>query len=391
MSPGLRLVRDLVAAGVALGWLQRALSAVIHLPRIPDVRNSFYDGQPEGSLTVVVPARDEGANIEATLRSLLAQEFERLQIVAVDDRSEDETGTIMDRIAAEAPERLKVIHIKELPAGWVGKTHAMAKAAEASASDWLLFTDGDVVFAPDALRRAMVCAEKTATDHIVLTPTMEIRKWDEGVILGFFQAVSLWVGRPWRIPDAKAKHDYAGMGAFNMVRREAYDTIGGFSALRMEVLEDVRLGILIKRAGFRQRMVFGRDLVRVHWATGAQGILNVVMKNMFAVFRFQPALLLLGCAAMLLFCVAPAGWLFAGGALKYAGLITAAAVALTYRAYGRYSGISAWYGLLFPIAGLVMVFALLRSTWVTWRQGGVRWRGTFYTLAELRRNVGPFL
>jgi len=153
----------------------------------------------------------------------------------------------------------------------------------------------------------------------------------------------------------------------------------------------VRLGILIKRAGFRQRMVFGRDLVRVHWATGAQGILNVVMKNMFAVFRFQPALLLLGCAAMLLFCVAPAGWLFAGGALKYAGLITAAAVALTYRAYGRYSGISAWYGLLFPIAGLVMVFALLWSTWVTWRQGGVRWRGTFYTLAELRRNVGPFL
>ena len=126
MSPGLRLVRDLVAAGVALGWLQRALSAVIHLPRIPDVRNSFYDGQPEGSLTVVVPARDEGANIEATLRSLLAQELERLQIVAVDDRSEDETGTIMDRIAAEAPERLKVIHIKELPAGWVGKTHAMA-------------------------------------------------------------------------------------------------------------------------------------------------------------------------------------------------------------------------------------------------------------------------
>ncbi|HEY0307344.1 MAG TPA: glycosyltransferase family 2 protein [Acidobacteriaceae bacterium] len=407
MNAGLRLTCDLVAAGVALGWLQRALSAMIHLPRIPDVRLPEYDAQPMGSLTVVVPARDEGANIEATLRSLLAQDLERLQIVAVNDRSTDATGVLMEQLASEQREsesdsqrasegqeqrpRLKVIHVTELPAGWVGKTHAMARAAEASESDWLLFTDGDVVFAPDALRRALVCAEKTRTDHIVLTPTMEIRQWDEGVILGYFQAVSLWVGRPWRIPDPKAKHDYAGMGAFNMVRREAYDRIGGFTALRMEVLEDVRLGILLKRAGFTQRMVFGRDLVRIHWATGAKGLLSVVMKNMFAVFRFQPVLLLLGCVAMLLFCVAPVVWLFAGGAMQWAGVITAAAVALTYRAYGRYSGISAWYGLLFPVAALMMVFALLRSTWVTWRQGGVRWRGTFYTLAELRRNVGPFL
>jgi len=390
MSPGLGMLRDLVAAGVALLWLQRALTALIHLPRIPDVRQPEYDAQPQGSLTVVVPARDEGANIEATLRSLLAQDLERLQIVAVDDRSADDTGSIMDRLAQGQP-RLKVIHIAELPAGWVGKTHAMVQGAQASESGWLLFTDGDVVFAPDALRRALVCAEKTFTDHIVLTPTMELRQWDEGVILGFFQAVSLMVARPWRIPDPAAKHDCAGMGAFNMVRRSAYDSIGGFTALRMEVLEDVRLGILLKRAGFSQRMVFGRGLVRIHWATGARGLLRVIMKNMFAVFRFQPALLLAGCAAMLLFCVAPAGWLVAGGALRYAGLITAAAVALTYRAYGRYSGISAWYGLLFPVAGVVMVFAMLRSAWLTWRQGGVRWRGTFYTLAELRRHVGPFL
>ena len=409
MSPGVKLLRDLFAAGVALLWLQRALALLIKLPGIPDVREARYDAAPAGSLTVVVPARDEAAHIEETLRSLLAQEscadgetlavarknrneIPQLQIIAVNDRSVDETGAIMERLAAESSGRLKVIHITELPAGWVGKPHAMATAAATAATDWLLFTDADVVFAPDALRRALVCAELTKpTDHMVVAPTMVQRRWDEGIVLGFFQAASLWSARPWKIPDPKAKHDTIGVGAFNMVRREAYEAVGGFTALRMEVLEDVRLGILLKRAGYTQRMVFGPGLVRVHWASGVNGLLRVMTKNMFSLFRFNPWLLLAGCAAMFVGFVMPFAWLFEGGALRCAGWITAMAIVLIYRAYGRVSGFSAWYAVLFPVGALVMIVALLRSMVVTLAQGGVSWRGTFYTLAELRKNAGPFL
>lgn len=384
MSPGFRLLRDLLAAGIALAWLQRAISLLIHLPRIPDVRDALYDKQTAASLTVIVPARDEAANIEATLRSLLAQDLEDLQIIAVNDRSVDETGAIMQRLAAENPARLSVLHITELPAGWVGKQHAMAVAAAQAETDWLLFTDGDVVFAPDVLRRAVVCAEKTKTDHMVVAPTMQQRNWDEGIVLGFFMAASMWGARPWKIADPRAKRETIGVGAFNMVRREAYESIGGFAALPMEILEDVRLGILLKRAGFQQRMVFGPGLVRVHWASGVSGLLRAMTKNMFALFRYRPALLLLGCAGMFLLFVAPFGWIFAGGALRYAGAITAAAIVLIYRAYGRISRISAWYVLAFPVGALLMIFTLLRSMVVTWRQGGVLWRGTLYTLEELR-------
>ncbi|HXB61851.1 MAG TPA: glycosyltransferase [Acidobacteriaceae bacterium] len=395
MTPGLRLLRDLAAAGIALAWLQRAISLLIHLPGIPDVRDALYDKQPAASLTVIVPARDEAAHIEATLRSLLAQEMQALQIVAVNDRSVDETGAIMERLAAENPERLHVLHITELPAGWVGKPHAMAMAAAQAETDWLLFTDADVVFAPDVLRRAVVCAEKTKSGHLVVAPTMVMNRWDEGIVLGFFQAASLWSARPWKIPDAKAKRDSIGVGAFNMVRREAYEAVGGFTALRMEVLEDVYLGIRLKRAGYTQRMVFGPGMVRVHWASGVNGLLRVMTKNMFSLFRFKPWLLLLGCAAMFVGFVLPFSWIFIGGmgagsALRYAGVITAAAIVLIYRAYGRISGFSAWYAPLFPVGALLMIVALLRSMVMTWRQGGVLWRGTLYTLEELRKNAGEF-
>lgn len=387
MSPGLRLVCNLAAAAIALAWLQRAISLLIHLPGIPDVREAGFDAETAASLTVVVPARDEAAHIEATLRSLLAQDLENLQIIAVNDRSTDETGAIMTRLAVENPRRLRVLHITELPAGWVGKPHAMAMAAAACETDWLLFTDADVVFAPDVLRRAIVCAEKTKTDHLVVAPTMLQRRWDEGIVLGFFQAASLWSARPWKIPDARAKRDTIGVGAFNMVRRDAYEAVGGFTSLRMEVLEDIQLGMRLKRAGYTQRMVFGPGMVQVHWASGVNGLLRVMTKNMFSLFRFNPWLLVMGCAAMLIGFVLPFSWIFSTGAVRYAGWITVLAIVLIYRAYGRISGFSAWYAVLFPVGALLMIVALLRSMVVTWRQGGVLWRGTFYSLEELRKNA----
>jgi hypothetical protein len=201
---------------------------------------------------------------------------------------------------------------------------------------------------------------------------------------------ALWAARPWKVSDPKALGDAIGIGAFNMLRATAYERVGGFEALRMEIVEDLGLARRVKLAGLAQRFVYARDLVNVHWARGADGIVKVITKNMFAMFRFRVGLVLTGCAWLTLFCVLPFAavwwWAFAAPA----GLAIAA-MFLMYRLVGARWGLSAWNALLAPFAASLLIYALLRSTAVTLAQGGVVWRGTFYSLAELRRHATPML
>ena len=373
---------------VALIWVYKLAEAAIGLPKIADLLEARYDGTPAGSptVTVVVPALNEGAGVGACLRSLLEQDYANLQIVAVDDRSTDATGALMDAMAAGQGERLRVVHVRELPAEWLGKTHAMWLAARETRSDWLLFTDADVLFRADCVRRSLAYAVEQRADHLVTMPTTIIERWDEGTVLGQFQTFGLWGPRPWKIADPKARRDAIGVGAFNMIRRSAYEQVGGFEALRMEVVEDLGLGRRVKRAGLAQRIAFGRGLVRVHWASGALGLVGVMTKNIFAALRFSIALTLVGCGWLTVFCAAPVLGLLVRG-LRLPAAITLVAVVGVYRLYGRITGISAWQALLSPVAALLFVYVLLRSMVTTLRQGGVIWRGTFYPLKKLRRYV----
>lgn len=384
------LAAQLIAWLVALIWIQKVIAAVIGLPRVPNLVLPEYNLSPEGnpSLTVIVPARNEAADIAATLHSLFAQDYPNIQIIAVDDRSTDATGSIIDTIAAQHPDRLRALHITELPSGWLGKTHAMALAARQATTDYLLFTDADVLFHPTAIRLCLASAVATHADHHVTVPTTLIKRFDEAAILGFFQIFSLWGARPWRIPNPKAIHDAIGIGAFNLLLREAYLQIGGFESLRMEIIEDVGLGRRIKRAGLAQRIVFGHGLVSLHWASGVGGLVNVMTKNLWAAFRFYISLAMLGCLWLLIFCVAPAIGICLPQT-RIPAILTLIAIALAYRLLSRHSGISIWYALFYPISALVFVFALLRSIMITLKQGGVIWRGTFYSLAELRKNSAP--
>jgi GT2 family glycosyltransferase len=377
---------------IALSWIYKAVEAAIGLPRIADLLEARYDRFVEGtpSLTVIVPARNEAADIAECLKSLLAQDYSNLQIIAVDDRSTDETGARMDALAEAYPERLHVLRIAELPEDWLGKTHAMAMAASQATSEWLLFTDADVLFRADSLRRSLAYAVASGADHLVTMPTTIIRRWDEGALLGFFQIFGLWAARPWKVADPRARRDAIGVGAFNMIRRSAYEQIGGFEALRMEIVEDLGLGRRVKRAGLAQRIAFGRGLVRVHWASGALGLVRVMTKNIFSAFRFYISLTMVACVWLIVFCAAPVfGLMLAGTRLPAA--LTLAAIAVTYRLYGRISGISAWQAVLSPVAAMLFVYALLRSMMITLRQGGVVWRGTFYSLKTLRRYAAPLL
>jgi glycosyltransferase involved in cell wall biosynthesis len=386
----LHIALQIVAWLIALTWLWKVIAAAFGLPRVPNLLLPQHNISPAGSpsITVIVPARNEAADIAATLHSLLAQDYPNIHIIAVDDRSTDYTGTIMDNIAAKHPEKLRALHIAELPSGWLGKTHAMALAARQAPTDYLLFTDADVLFHPTAIRLALANAVATHADHLVTVPTTIIKRWDEAAILGFFQLFSLWAARPWRIANPDAKRDAIGIGAFSLLRREAYLQIGGFESLRMEIIEDLGLGRRIKHAGLAQRIAFGRGLVSLHWASGVNGLINVMTKNLWAAFRYHISLALLGCLWLFTFCIAPAlGTFFSP--TRVPAIVTLLAVIYAYRLLSRTSNISAWNAFLMPLGALVFVVALIRSALVTMKQGGVIWRGTFYSLAELRKNAAP--
>lgn len=380
---------------LAAAWIWKGITAVFGMRHLPDICAADPGTLPSipasdtPDLTVVVPARDEEAAIESCLRSLLASSGIRLQIIAVNDRSSDRTGSLMDAIASESriadsPHQLEVIHIADLPPGWLGKPHALATAAQRATAPWILFTDGDVVFAPAALSLALRKASALNADHVVLAPTLIFKSAGERSVLGAMQAMALWAVRLWKVSDPRAR-DFIGAGGFNMIRREVYRQIGGFEALRMEILEDLYLGKRVKRARFNQRIVIGRDLVRVRWIDGTFAVIRLVEKNGFAVTRFRTGLHLLACLSFVIdalwpiFAIAFGGWTTVAGLLTYIGFI------LAYHASCRITSVPARYAFLFAPAVLLVAYSFLRSMILALTRGGIVWRGTLYSLAELRR------
>lgn len=385
-----------VSWAIALAWVLRTYDAVHLLPTLPDLTTVDWDAAPAGSptLTVVVPARDEAENIAATLDALLLADYPWVRILVVDDRSTDGTGAIVDAYVAEygerKPGRLAAIHVADLPDGWLGKTFALMVATENSDSDYLLFTDADVLFSPSILRRALVYAQDSKADHLVVMPTMQVRSRGEGIVLGFFQIFGLWASRLWKVEDPKAKSDVVGVGAFNLVRRDALNEIGGWLPQRLVVLEDITLGRRMRAAGMRQRVAFAPGLVLVHWAKGAGGLLRGMTKNLFSAFNFQPLLVLLAWLWIAVFCLLPlVGLVWLPTVLP--ALVVLCCIGASYRVVGEASRIDARYAWLYPLGALALMFAMLRSMVVVWVRRGVVWRGTYYPLRDLRRHNSPFV
>ena len=375
---------------LALIWLSRVVDAVRGVPTIADIARPEWDRTPEATgnrLAVVVPACNEEDSIEQALRRLIALDYPHYQVIAVNDRSSDRTGAIMDAVAASSNGRLKVVHVTELPAGWLGKTHAMWSAARQSDSDWILFTDADVMFRPDGLRRTIAYAEAEPADHVVLLPKIIMKSAGEKMMVGFFQLLFVFGHRPWKVADPKAK-DHIGVGAFNLVRRSVYEQIGTYAALKFEVVDDMKLGKVIKNAGFRQRVVFGDDLIEIRWAKGARGVVNNLTKNFFAVMSFQPWRAVGGSVAMAILNLLPFwGTFFAPGWTRIPYAVTLASMFLLYAGIWRKVEISPWYFLLHPVSTLLFIYTMMRSMIVTLRNGGVEWRGTFYPLEELKKGL----
>jgi glycosyltransferase involved in cell wall biosynthesis len=379
-------------------WLSRLFAAGLNMHTVAEITAPEYDTAPVDAagrvprVSIVVPARNEAEHIEAAMVSLLELDYPDYEVIAVDDRSEDATGVILDRLQGQWRERgnathhrLKVLRVTELPPGWLGKTHAMWRAGKEAMGDWLLFTDADVVFRQGALRRAVVYAERETADHVVLFPTMIMKSAGERMMMAFFQSQFVFAHRPWKVADPKSR-DAIGVGAFNLIRREVYEKIGSYDGLRLAVLDDMMLGEVVKQGGYRQRCVFGRDLLTLRWVFGALGMVRNLTKNVFAILHYDTFFAALAVCGILAVNLGPFIGVWIAHGWAQAGFI-ASLIAITaiYVGMSMRSEISPFYVLLHPIGTLLFTYAIVLSVVLTLARGGVIWRGTLYPLAELRK------
>jgi glycosyltransferase involved in cell wall biosynthesis len=400
-------------AGVilALAWFSRIVDAALGMPSVVDVSRPEWDRNPVSPagnprVSIIVPARNEEESIEQALKSLVALDYDNYEAIAVNDRSTDRTGEIMEEVMGDShpsktalrlrsgqaaggpPSRtLRVIHHRELPAGWLGKTHAMWTAANQATGEWLLFTDGDVLFKPESLRRALAYAESERADHLVLFPEMITKGLGEGMMIAFFQSMFVFGHRPWKVADPTTR-DHMGVGAFNLVRRRVYDAVGTYEALRMEVVDDMKLGKVVKNAGFRQRNVFGGDLISIRWARGAMGVVNNLTKNFFAVLSYQSWRTLISAFGLAFLNLGPfLGVVIAKGWARVPYAVALLSMFAIYVGMSRRSPLSPYYFLLHPVSATLFIYTLLRSMCLTLWNDGIEWRGTKYPLEELRKGM----
>ena len=289
------LAQGLLLGAVLLGfgyWLiasALALRAAWTMPVLRDLRPSDPARWP--SLSVVIPACNEASSIEGTLRSRLTQDYPNLEVVVVEDRSTDATSSIVDRIAAEDP-RLKALHIQELPRGWLGKLHALHRGAEAASGEWLLFTDADVHFAPETLRRAVAYCEERGLDFLTAMPEFTpLGSLLDVPISVFVRNVAM--GAQAREVEDPASRLAVGGGVFNLVRRSAFEKTPGFSYLKLEVADDVSFGQMMKRGGARCSVVNARGMICLRFYESIAEMARGCEKAGFAVIgRFSHARLI---------------------------------------------------------------------------------------------------
>jgi cellulose synthase/poly-beta-1,6-N-acetylglucosamine synthase-like glycosyltransferase len=379
---------------LALAWFSRIVDAAIGMPSVANICKPEWDRNPVAAagnplVSIIVPARNEEEDIEQSLTRLLALDYDNYEVIAVNDRSTDRTGEIMETVGARptAHGRLGVLHHQDLPAGWLGKTHAMWTATNAATGEWLLFTDADVQFKPDSVRRALAYAESEHADHMVVFPQMIMKRPGEFMMIAFFQTMFVFGHRPWKVADPKSR-DHMGVGAFNLIRRSTYEAVGTYEALRMEVLDDMKLGKVVKNAGFAQRNVFGEDLISIRWAHGARGVVENLTKNFFAVLSFQWWRTLISAFGLAFLNLMPflGVWLAHGWErLPYA--VALGSMFLIYLGMSWRSKVPPYYFLLHPVSTMLFIYTLLLSMCHALWNDGIIWRGTRYPLEELRKGM----
>ena len=344
-----------------------------------------FQGDKPPKVSIVVAARNEARKIESALRSVLAQDYPNLEFIFVDDRSTDETGKILDRLATQDA-RVRVVHITELPGHWLGKNHAQHFGAGQSSGELILFTDADVIMEPSIISRAVACLCDKKIDHLAITPHLQM----PGLLLNMFGgAFALFFGlyaKPWKARDPKSPR-HIGIGAFNLVRAEAYRASGGHQAIAMRPDDDMKLGKLLKQHGFKQDLLLSDGLMTVEWYSSLGELIHGLEKNTFAGVEYSLLIVVASSLAQFFVFLWPlVALFFTHGALWWLNLAIIGSLAILYMDNARCHGAKRWHCVGFPVPALLFQYIIWRATLLTLVNDGIDWRGTHYSLQELKAN-----
>lgn len=368
-----------VAAILGIGVLG-TLRDVFAVPALEPLDEFGERGGPAPSVAVVVPARDEEARIHATVTRLLEQRGIELEVIVVDDRSRDRTREIVAAIAARDA-HVRLVHVETLPETWLGKPHACQRGGEATRAEWILFTDGDIALAPDVLARALRLAQRERVEHVVLAPDCPQQTFWAQVLIGAFGIAML---RELSLANRDSSRRKVGIGAFNLVRADAWRAIGGHQSLAYEVVDDLRLGLNLRRAGFRTRGRLALRDVSADWGGTVPRIFAALEKNMFAEMRYSIVL----CSSAALFVAALFAGAVSGPFLGTTAGWCAFAALLSFSIPGSVMAWredrTPWPALFVPLGFPLLAAVMVASMIATLARGGVVWRGRLYPLELLR-------
>ncbi len=386
-------VLHLLLALSCLAWLwgavclRRMLTSVTLLDRVAGADPARWP-----RLSIVVTACDERDTLPGAAATWRALDYPDLQVVLVDDRSRDGTSELADDLARRDP-RLDVVHVEQLPDGWLGKPHAMQRGLDRADGEWILFTDADVHFDPSALRRALLLAERRGLDFLAVLPDIPVQGFLLNAAMATFGRMFSMSQRLWKVSDPSSEA-FVGLGAFNLVRRSALDATAGLPWLAMDTVDDLALGLLMKRSGARCDVAWGGGLVSVAWYESLGAMVVGMEKNTYAMAGCRLSTIVVMVAGVLLLELGPLAALLPGNPGWLQGLAGAALLV------GVVTGLrlAAWFrrpllpALATPVGALLFAWILLRAAVLGARRGGIRWRGTFYPVEALRagRRVRPF-
>lgn len=363
----------------AFFYINYGLSKLWLMADIPPLENG-----PVPKVSVIIPALNEADTIGPAIASVLALDYRNLEIIAVNDRSTDNTGEILDQISQRHP-TLQVIHINTLPAGWLGKNHAQMQGASKATGDYLLFTDADILFETSTIKRAIRHVLTNRLDHLCMLFEARVKSGLLASMMAEFAGGLLLRLKPWqaRNPDSK---NFIGVGAFNLVRTEAYQQAGTHKAIAMATIDDIMLGKLIKTQGFRQDCLLGYGFVSVEWYRSANEMVEGLQKNIFAAFNFNLSAVIASTVITFIVGLLPQiAVFFTTGPTRFVFSLI-----IIFRLWAFVDG-ARKYGLKARWAPWVLISPVL-SLYTTWKavittlkNKGIYWRGTFYPLEALKK------
>ncbi len=380
----LTVAHVLVAVG-CLVWVVGSAFGVLTIRRVRHLdRLEARLPQAPPRVSVIVPCRNERATLEPATRARLSSDYPNLEMIAIDDRSDDGTGELIEALAREDA-RVRPVHIEHLPDGWLGKVHALDHGVAAATGNWLLLTDADVHFSPTAVSRAVAWAEARALDHFVVLPEITGHGFLLDAAYSAFGRYFAASQRLWAIEDPRSSAS-VGVGAFNLVRRAAFDRTPGFAWLKMDVGDDVALGLMLKRWGARAAVAHGAGHVSLSWYASIAEMARGLEKNSFAFLGCSLPRVLVAVAVMLALDAAPMAAIAMGRppALVLLGAVALVAGLTTAGLAARWARRGVLAALLYPVGTLLLAGIILRAGVLGAMRGGVYWRGRFHSVEELR-------